>query len=253
MSELTRRFDANLAVGLGAIAPVVLGTVLVPLRDDLAIANVVLLFVVLIVLAAVVGSRPAGVTSAISSALAFDFFHVRPYLSLKIEARDDVETTVLLLLVGVIVGTLASSHRKARASMIAGRDDLRRVHRLADLVAGGTEPAEVVAQATTELADLLHLAGCHFELRPYRATLPRLDRSGVVRDQQTFKFSRHGFELPADGVVLPVLARGKEVGRFVLLPDGGYGTTVEERAVAIALADQVGAAFADSPPPGSMN
>ncbi len=253
MAVRITRYEASLALGFGAIVPIVVGILLVPLRDDVVSANIVLVFVVIIVLAAVVGSRPAGVASAVSSALSFDFFHVRPYLSLKIEARDDVETTVLLLLVGVIVGSLASRHRRAQASAIAGRDDLRRLHELADLVAGGSEPQEVVARAEKELGDLLHLADCRFETRPYRTTLPHLDRSGVVRGQHTFRFSGGAFELPPDGVVLPVMARGREVGRFVLVPSAGQGTSLEERVVAVALADQVGAAFADVPPPSSMN
>jgi hypothetical protein len=247
------RYEASLALGFGAIVPIVVGILLVPVRDDVVSANVALVFVVIIVVAAVVGSRPAGVASAVASALAFDFFHVRPYLSLKIESRDDLETTVLLLLVGVIVGTLASRHRQAQASVVAGRDDLRRLHELADLVAGGSEPQEVVTRAEKELGDLLHLADCRFETRPYRTALPHLDRTGVVRGQHTFRFSGGAFELPAGGVVLPVMARGREVGRFVLVPSPGLGTSVEERAVAVALADQVGAAFADVPPPQRMN
>ena len=50
---------------------------------------------------------------------------------------------------------------------------------------------------------------------------------------------RAGFELPEQGVDLPVLARGREIGRFVLIPTPGIATTLEERVVAVAIADQV--------------
>jgi hypothetical protein len=36
-----------------------------------------------------------------------------------------------------------------------------------------------------------------------------------------------------------VLARGREVGRFVLIPTPGVPTSLEERVVAVAIADQV--------------
>jgi hypothetical protein len=36
-----------------------------------------------------------------------------------------------------------------------------------------------------------------------------------------------------------VLARGREIGRFVLIPTPGIATTLEERVVAVAIADQV--------------
>jgi hypothetical protein len=54
-----------------------------------------------------------------------------------------------------------------------------------------------------------------------------------------------GFALPADGAELPVLGRGNVLGRFVLVPEPGTTVTLEQRVVAIAIADQVGANLAD--------
>ena len=54
---------------------------------------------------------------------------------------------------------------------------------------------------------------------------------------------RGGFELPADGVELPVLARGQHIGRFVLVPTPGQAVSLEERLVAVAIADQVAAVW----------
>ena len=52
------------------------------------------------------------------------------------------------------------------------------------------------------------------------------------------------FALPAEGVELLVLGRGRELGRFVLEPDPNEGASLEERIVAVALSDQLGAALA---------
>ena len=46
-----------------------------------------------------------------SAALSFNFFHTVPYLTLEIDSADDVETTLLLLAVGLAVGQLASYRR----------------------------------------------------------------------------------------------------------------------------------------------
>ena len=54
-----------------------------------------------------------------------------------------------------------------------------------------------------------------------------------------------GFALPADGAELPVLGRGNVLGRFVLVPEPDTTVTLEQRVVAVAIADQVGAALAD--------
>jgi len=59
------------------------------------------------------------------------------------------------------------------------------------------------------------------------------------------RFVRGGFELPAEGVELPVYNRGHQVGRYVLKPSSGVGVSLEQRVVALGLADQVGAALAE--------
>ena len=67
------------------------------------------------------------------------------------------------------------------------------------------------------------------------------------------RMGRHGLEFPSEGVALLVLNRGHDIGRFVLVPTPGEGASLEQRVVAVALADQVGAAVAagddrDDPP-----
>ena len=74
-------------------------------------ANVALVLVLVVVLAAVGGGRTAGAVAAVSAALSFNFFHTVPYLTLEIDSADDVETTLLLLAVGLAVGQLASYRR----------------------------------------------------------------------------------------------------------------------------------------------
>ena len=56
-------------------------------------------------------------------------------------------------------------------------------------------------------------------------------------------FSRGELELPREGAELPVLARGQQIGRFVLEPRARAGVSLEARMVAVAIADQVGAAL----------
>jgi hypothetical protein len=48
-----------------------------------------------------------------------------------------------------------------------------------------------------------------------------------------------------------VLGRGTLFGRLVMIPNGERGVSVEERVVAVALADQLGAALAASEGQGS--
>jgi hypothetical protein len=52
--------------------------------------------------------------------------------------------------------------------------------------------------------------------------------------------------LPGKEVDLVVQSRGRRFGRFVMVPEPGAAVSWDRRVVAVALADQVGAALADS-------
>jgi hypothetical protein len=150
-----------------------------------------------------------------------------------------------LLVVGLIVGTLTSQARKAQSSAELGRSEVLRIHRLAEKVAAGDAAPEVILAAQHELTELLGLREARFEAPPFTDAHPRLERTGTISGFKNRRVGRGGgFELPEGGVELSVLARGHQIGRFVLVPTPEVGVSLEERMVAVALADQVGAAIA---------
>jgi K+-sensing histidine kinase KdpD len=240
------RWERNLWIGIGGVVPLFVGGALVGLRNVMLNANVALVLVAAVVLVAAAGGRHAGAAAAVTAALSFDFFFTKPYLHLRIASRDDIETTVLLLVVGLLVGHVASRGRRARTSVEATRGEIKRIHRVAELGARGEDAADVVLAAGAELTALLRLRSCRFEPMPFEADLPELERNGTLATTE-FHYRDGGFELPAGGVGLPVLGRGQLLGRFVLEPAPATGVTLEERVVAVALADQVGAVLAASP------
>ena len=237
------RDHAVAGIVLASLGPIAVAAALVPLRDVIDNTNVALGLVLVVLAAALTGGRTAGAVAAISSVLAFDFFHTQPYLSMTIDSTDDLVTTILLLPIGLLIGTVAGRARKARRSAEASRDQMHRVHRIAELSARGEETTVVLQQTQRELNELLGLADSRFEAPPYTdVDLPVVERSGaVITDRH--RYTLDGFELPAGGVSLPVLARGRPVGRFVLVPSPGTGVSLERRIVAVALADQAGAAL----------
>ena len=236
------QFRREAGLVFGGVAPIAVAAALVGVRDSVQNANIALVLMVVVVLAAALGGRAAGAVSALTGALSFVFFHTRPYLRLTIDSADDVETAVLLLAVGLIVGTLVSGSWRARASAEQATSEIRRIHRVAEQAARGEDAADVILAAQDELADLLQLQACRFEAQPFTAALPRLERSGLI-ETRVHRFRDNGFELPPEGVELPVYGRGQQLGRFVLDPTVGVGVSLDQRVVAVALADQVGAAL----------
>ncbi len=218
-----------------------------PLFDT---TNAALVLMIVVVAIAAIGGRAAGIITAFAAVASFDFFHTQPYLSLAIDSRDDVETTILLLVAAVIVGTIASHGRSARRREGSARSEIKRIHRVAEAAVSGRPPAEVIATAQDELRDLLSLRESRFEALPVHegTAYPRIGRNGAIEGITSRRYGRDdsgrsGFELPAGGVELPVLARGQHIGRFVLLPSPDHTVSLEERLVAVAIADQVAAVW----------
>jgi K+-sensing histidine kinase KdpD len=129
---------------LACLVPAAVAGVLVPLRDHIRNTNLALLLVLVVLGAAVVGGRAAGVLAALSSALAYDFALTRPYWSLLIARSDDLETTMLLAVIGVVAGHLVHEARRHEALALARRRDVERLRRRAELAAGGERPGRLI-------------------------------------------------------------------------------------------------------------
>ena len=202
------------------------------LRDHLDGTNAALVLVVAVVAVAATGRRLAGVAAALSASAAFTLFHTAPRWSLRIDASSDLETAVLLLVVGIAVAELALRARRAEDHVRRGERDLERLHGLGRLVADGEDADYVVMATATELVHLLDLVDCRFE--PDEADevpLPVVERDGTVRWGPTvWEAARWG--LPAEGAAIPLFARGRRHGRFVL--HGRAGVPVERSQLARA-------------------
>ncbi len=245
--QTTRRSATDrvspLAWFVALAGPVVVSAALIPLRSEIRASNASLVLVLVVVLAAVLGGRVGGATAAVMSALSFDFFLTRPYYSFTIDARDDIETAVLLLVVGLVVGELVVRTRRSQTQAAVSRAEVVRVRRLSELAAGGEPAGRLIGIVQGEITTLLDVHDSRFEPLPFRGDYPEITHQGVRIP---------GTERPAtalsDGLVsLPVYGAGRPVGRFVLqLGPGATGIEIpsEDRALAVALTDQLGTVLA---------
>ena len=240
----------RLAVLAGVAAPLALAAVLVPFRASFPNTDAALAMLLVVVAVAANGYRLAGVLAAVSTAVWFDFFLTQPYERFTITRRTDIETTALLLVIGVAVTEIAVWGRRhyAIASRRAGYlDGINNAARA--VAAGGSAPA-LIDQVSTQLAQLLSLRSCVFQYGVAGLGRPaRLHRDGSV----TFGERRWPTDggLPAD-TDLELLVEGGGIfqGRFLMTPAPGARPALERRLLAVAFADQVGAALASSHPVG---
>jgi K+-sensing histidine kinase KdpD len=200
-----------------------------------------------VVTAAVFGGRMAGGVTSIAAALSFDYFHTQPFYSLRINDREDIIAAVLLLVMGVAVGQLAVMRQGSRHELQVHAKGAAHLEDVAAVVAAGANLDEVWPVVRRALVDQLDLAGARFEPAPFHDQYTPLARDGqIVASMLTYEHG--GFALPEAGVVVPVVADGRQLGRLLLLPQPHHGTTRTQRRVAVALADQLAVAASRTQP-----
>ena len=226
------------------VGPLVACAALAGLRDVVHDTNAVLVLVLVVVAVAAGGSRSAGIVAALSCMVWFDFFLTEPYLRFTIAQRDDVETAVLLTAVGLAVTEIALWGRRQQARASRREGYLTGVVGAAAMVADGeAEPAVVLDFVSRQITEVLGIDACEF-VPGAPVSRPRLTQDGsVTRDGRPIDVDRSG--LPTNDVIeLPISRGGVMVGRFVLTATSRVvWTTLEQRLVALTLADQAAAAF----------
>jgi K+-sensing histidine kinase KdpD len=239
----------RVAVLVALVAPLALAAILVPFRGSFPNTDAALAMILVVVAVAANGDRLAGYVAAVSAAVWFDFFLTRPYERFTITRRVDIETTVLLLVIGVAVTELAVWGRRQQSAASRRAGYLDGINAAAQSVASGGSPTTLIDQVTRQLTHLLSLRSCRFQYGVAGLGQPaRMARDGTVTAaNRAWDVDTEGFP-PDTDVELLVESGGVFQGRFLMapLPDARPG--LEQRLLAVAFADQAGAALATSHP-----
>lgn len=238
-------------IGVCAAVPPLACWLLSLVRDTVANTTAALGLVLLVVAAAATGIRLAGIAAALTATAGFDFFLTEPFHAFTITDSDDLETALLLLLVGAAVSEIAIWGRRQQARASREQGYLDGLLSTAGAVAGGHSPTdEVIDLVRTQIVTLLHIDDCRFTPSTHYG-LPILAEDGTLnRAGRTVDVARTG--LPSDTAVAVKIRNGGTVyGHFLLTASTRVvRPTRNELRVAVMLADQVGAALAarDRPP-----
>lgn len=230
---------AAFAVPLAACAALYL------VRDSVANTNAALVLVLVVVAAAATGQRLAGIVAALSCGAWFDFFLTAPYRQFVITDRTDLETTVLLLLVGVAVTEIALWGRRQQAGASQRDGYLAGIIAASRTVAtGSTTPSALISHVERQIVALLDLDDCRFAPGE-GGHHPHLNSDGTVSHEgHVIDVDRDG--LPTDDTIELVIEHGgSPQGRFRLTAATHVARPgLDQRLVAVTLAEQVGAALA---------
>lgn len=226
--------------GAALVMPVMTCAILSTVREDIAPTTGVLLLVIWVVAAAATGDRVAGLLAAVSSGVWFDFFLTEPYLRFTIDDAEDIEATVLLVVIGVLVSEIAlwGYRQQARASRQAGYLD--GMLGTAKVVSEGDAPAAVVlGTISRQITDILGADRCQFiqgDVHDRRIAL--LDHDGVVT-QAGLPVDVDRFGLPHNEyIAIPMKQGSRTLGHFRVTATAKVAyPSRQQLRVAVLLAD----------------
>ncbi|MEW6515103.1 MAG: DUF4118 domain-containing protein [Pseudomonadota bacterium] len=147
-----------------------------PLRGWLDLANIVMLFLLLVFVVAVRLGRGPAVLTAFLSVIAFDVFFVHPYLSLGVDDAQYLVTFAVMLAVGLI-----ASHQAAQ--LVARTEEAKaREHAIQTEKLRASLLSSISHDLRTPLTSLVGMAD---SLADPRAGLPVEvgEKAGIIRDQ----------------------------------------------------------------------
>jgi K+-sensing histidine kinase KdpD len=243
MRKVTTWFEAHrgrVALLAAIFLPLGVAALMVPFRASFADAAAALVLVAVITLVATMGTRLAGYVAALSASFWFDFFLTRPYDQVVITHRTDIEITVSLFVVGVVITELAARSRQQHQRADEESSYVELFYEVAEDVAAGRPAHEVIEHVRVALIELLRLRDCRYDTATPNTPINQIQRDGRVT-LGTIEWPVETWGLPGRHIALAVIARGEVVGRFLLVPTPGEGISLQRRLVAVALADQVGA------------
>lgn len=181
-----RRRQAGWLIAL--LGPLVLTAGLTQLRDTLDQGSQMLLFQVLVLLAAMTGGSAPAVVAAVWSSLVLNWFFTEPHYTLTIADGENALALVVFVIVGFLVGLLVNQLARRSEDAKRGRVEAEALTRIAAGMVGAGEPLPVILD---QVRTTLGVAGIsvHADASgPALATAgetpdPTTDRSIVVGDK----------------------------------------------------------------------
>lgn len=216
------------------VLPFAIGALMIPLRDELD-QSTALILVVPVLMVALAGGIWPGLLAALSATVAFDVLLTRPYFGFAIHDDDDVVAAATLLIVGAVVGTVAS--RLARVDTRAGarRRTIGQFTSFVTAIANGAaDDQTIIDDAASAISDILGLADCEWRAGKAPTTAPTILPDGQLMAYLS-DLSEDRARLPAL-TELPVATGAADLGRFVLHPTQDHDVSIEERRAAAAVA-----------------
>jgi K+-sensing histidine kinase KdpD len=248
------------AVGAFA-ASLLIGLLVEPFRATIGLENVVILYLLVVVAAAGIGGRAAGMVAALSAALAYDYFLTTPYHTLVIDTLAQVVTVALLVTTGILVSIGGRVRRRSAAVAEAHAEVIRLLHRVTETAAtGGDAVDRVAAEGLHRLLDARRVSILRRSPDGFAASVDVGDTHLPIDLEALTHLDREGriplghhrvldgtMVLPREGVALDLVARQRPVGYLVIIPGRDVPADRTTRLAVAAMANELAIVATEQP------
>jgi K+-sensing histidine kinase KdpD len=253
----------GVAWAVGAfVASLLIGVLVEPFRETIGLENVVILYLLVVVAAAGIGGRAAGMVAALSAALCYDYFLTTPYNSLVIDSLAQVITVALLVATGIVVSIGGRVRRRSSARAGAHANAIRLLHRVTETAAASGAVERVAAEGLHELLGARRVSVLRRSPEGFAVTidvgdthmpidmeaLTHLDREGRIPPGH-HRVLNGTMVLPHKGIVLDLVAHRRPVGYMLIIPGYDVPADPTTRLALAAIANQLAIAAAKQPQP----
>jgi K+-sensing histidine kinase KdpD len=243
----------GVAWAVGAfVASLLIGLLVEPFRGTIGLENVVILYLLVVVAAAGIGGRAAGVVAAVSAALAYDYFLTTPYHTLVIDMLAQVITVALLVATGVVVSIGGRVRRRSAAVAEAHTDAIHLLYRVTETAAAGGAVDRAAAEGLQRLLGARRVSVLRRSPEGFAVTVDIGDTQPPLDVEALTHLDREGrippghhrvldgtMVLPLEGVALDLVARQHPVGYLVVIPGRDVPADRTIRLAVAALANQL--------------
>jgi two-component system sensor histidine kinase KdpD len=127
---------------------------MLPMRDSLSSATTALVLVVPVIIGVVTGGFASGVISVVAGFLVYDYFFIKPYLTLWVGAPENWAALGVYLVVMVPVARVVAGMNLARARELRQSKQLRELFELSDLLVEDKPLDVLLTVIVTAFADV---------------------------------------------------------------------------------------------------
>jgi K+-sensing histidine kinase KdpD len=240
------------------VASLLIGLLVEPFRSTIGLENVVILYLLVVMAAAGVGGRAAGIVAAVSAALAYDFFLTSPYHMLVIDRLAQVITVVLLVATGVVVSIGGRVRRRSAAAAEAHADAIRLLHQLTQAAAAGGPVDRVAAEGLQRLLGARRVSVLYRSPAGFAVTVDIGETHAPLDLEAVTHLDREGrippghhrvldgtMVLPLEGVALDLVAHQQPIGYLIVIPGHDVPVDRTTRLAVAAMANQVAVAASE--------